>query len=414
MSNNISAQTIAQYLGQPKRAGDGWLSRCPAHDDEHASLSVTDSNDTVLVHCHADCSQEAVIEELKSMDLWPTYESTSSDFATYYNYVDEQGELRYQVGRKPNKRFFQRRPDGRGSWIWNLKDVSKLPYRLPELLAGIQEGEPVFIVEGEKDADNLRKLGLVVTTNSGGAGKWTNQHSQYLKGASEALILPDNDDAGHKHGQLVALSLRQENVPVKIVALTNLPQKGDVSDWLEAGGTKEGLLALCNGAPMWCGSDEPPKEEISTANLYEIDWANPDTFGDPIWFGEIETPEITSDFLPGWVKDYVDALAASTQTPLAMATLLVLAILATCLQKRFEVSPFGDDYTEPLTLWVLVFLTPANRKSAVLEALRAPVIEWQRWRGDELASEIEKRKTQREIDNKRIEELMRLASKAEN
>jgi len=90
----------------------------------------------------------------------------------------------------------------------------------------------------------------------------------------------------------------------------------------------------------------PPLEATeSTPN-----WSLPETFGDPILFGEIETPEISSDFLPPWVRNFVDALAAQTQTSIGPPAILVLAVMAASLQKRFKVSPYGDGYTEPLSL----------------------------------------------------------------
>ena len=143
------------------------------------------------------------------------------------------------------------------------------------------------------------------------------------------------------------------------------------------------------------------------------DWTSPETFGEPVLFGEIETPEITSDFLPPWIRDYVDAIAEETQTPLAMATLLVLAILAACLQKKYIVAPYGDGYHESLAIWILLALPPASRKTAVLQKLLEPIIEWELLREEMLRPEINMRNTRREIALKRIEHLTREASKRE-
>src|SRR5437016_3996087 len=109
------------------------------------------------------------------------------------------------------------------------------------------------------------------------------------------------------------------------------------------------------------------------------DWSKSESFGEPILFGAIKTPEIGSDFLPGWVKDYVDALAASTQTPPSMAVMVAISVLASCVQKRFVVAPYGkdDSYKEPLSIWSLVALPPASRKTAVLSALREPIEAWE-------------------------------------
>ena len=67
-------------------------------------------------------------------------------------------------------------PTSSGGWAWNVKGVRRVLYRLPELLA--RPDETVYVVEGEKDADRLASLGLLATTNSGGAGKWQDQYAE--------------------------------------------------------------------------------------------------------------------------------------------------------------------------------------------------------------------------------------------
>ena len=166
--------------------------------------------------------------------------------AAAYDYCDEAGALVFQVLRYEPKTFRQRRPEGSG-WSWSVKGVRVLPYRLPELLAAPTDAS-VFIVEGEKDADRLAELGLVATCNAGGAGKWKKEHSEFLR-ARRVVVLPDNDEAGEKHAQQVERSLRGIAAEVQTLVLPNLPDKGDVSDWLDAGGTAEELVALASTDP---------------------------------------------------------------------------------------------------------------------------------------------------------------------
>jgi len=89
-----------------------------------------------------------------------------------YDYVDETGELLFQVCRKANKEGFpQRRPDGNGGWVWDTKDVRKVLYRLPEITEAIANNHTILIVEGEKDANAAWRIGLPATCNPGGASK---------------------------------------------------------------------------------------------------------------------------------------------------------------------------------------------------------------------------------------------------
>jgi hypothetical protein len=63
-------QQLAQALGG-RKAGAGYVARCPAHDDRKPSLSISDGGDgKVLVHCHAGCDQEQVVTALRRLGLW--------------------------------------------------------------------------------------------------------------------------------------------------------------------------------------------------------------------------------------------------------------------------------------------------------------------------------------------------------
>jgi uncharacterized protein (DUF983 family) len=172
--------------------------------------------------------------------------------------------LLFQTVRYEPKRFAYRQPDN-GKWRWTLEDIPRpLPlYRLPELLAADRK-QPVFVAEGEKDADNLWRHGLVATTNPMGAGKWSQVDDKPLEGR-QVVILPDNDEAGRKHAEQIAQSLYGRAASVRIVSLPDLPPKGDVSDWLAAGHTVGELLQLVAQTPEWHPPQPPSLAEILDA-----------------------------------------------------------------------------------------------------------------------------------------------------
>lgn len=82
-----------------------------------------------------------------------------------------------------------------------MNGVEPLPYRLGEIVS--DPDATVFVCEGEKDCDRLGELGLVATTNHGGAGKWRPEISHWLAGRN-VVVLPDNDDPGRAHACDVA------------------------------------------------------------------------------------------------------------------------------------------------------------------------------------------------------------------
>lgn len=137
---------------------------------------------------------------------------------------------------------------------------------------------------------------------------------------------------------------------------------------------------------------------------------------DPLIPGAINVPEIPASLLPGWVGDMAGAIADSTQTPPAMAVMLALSVLATVLQRRFEVAPYGDDddYTEPLALWALVGMPSGARKTAVINALTDPLMRWEKRERDALRTEVARISTRREVAKRRIDKLTRDASSADD
>ena len=163
------------------------------------------------------------------------------------------------------KDFRQRRPDGKGGWVWNVSGVDLVLYRLPELIA-THARKWVIVCEGEKDADLLWKLGFVATTNAMGAGKWDANYTEALFGRRVA-ILPDNDDPGWKHALRVASELHGSATEVRIIELPGLgertPKHGkDITDWLEDGHDAEELKALIRASSNW--EPEPGEESPAT------------------------------------------------------------------------------------------------------------------------------------------------------
>jgi hypothetical protein len=254
-----------------------WEALCPAHDDQHRSLSVgVGKEGQVLLHCFAGCTAQEIVAalDLTMRDLFPRGPEShrgngaagKPKITAVYPYVDEEGEPLFEVCRiepgpdgKP-KTFRQRKPDG----TWNVAGVRPVPYRLPRLLAA-PTGTTIYVVEGEKDVHTLEALGLVGTTNAAGAGKWKPELNEHFRDRDVA-ILPDNDEPGRRHARSVAAQLRGVAASVKVVQLPGLAEKQDVTDWVLAGGTREKLLALVEG----CGEAEvagPPEDEGAEARV---------------------------------------------------------------------------------------------------------------------------------------------------
>jgi putative DNA primase/helicase len=266
-------QTLAGVLTNIKQIEDGFMARCPAHQDDTASLHVSEASDgKALLCCHAGCDTSSILAALNlpTSALFPPKVAAPNQqrqMVAWYDYRDESGAVLYQAVRFEPKDFLQRRffADTK-TWTWKLGDVRRVLYRLPEL----HGQRVVYVVEGEKDADALARLGLASTTNTGGAGKgkWKPEYVRQLHdaGVTHVVMLPDNDEPGIAHGQLVGKSCRDAGMKVKVVMLPGLAAKGDVSDWLAMGHTKEELVACVKASSCYDGEvTVPPAAEPAAA-----------------------------------------------------------------------------------------------------------------------------------------------------
>ena len=259
---NSNVQKILNRLEKVKSSADNqWNALCPAHEDKKPSLSIKLAEDgKILIHCHAGCNIKDILSaiDLKKRDLFATPKPKPKGrrkVQATYDYQDQQGNLLYQVVRYTDKTFSQRRRGKNGRWIYKVKDLPRVLYRLPEIISA-EPGDWIFVVEGEKDADNLTKHDLVATTNSGGAGKWKILSDDSALHHRKVVVIPDKDDPGISHTRDVCRRLWDK---VSELRSLELPGDGkDVTDWLDAGGTREQLLDLVQSAPTWEQMDPEP------------------------------------------------------------------------------------------------------------------------------------------------------------
>lgn len=242
MRDDDFIEGFVRKLDKVRRSGVGWSALCPSHEDSSPSLTVGMGKEgRILVRCHRGCTTEEITDALgmQPKDLFREKISNTDSPSTeaVYDYTDAHGKLIFQVVRRRTpegkKDFRQRRPDGAGGWIWTITDLKEKPiYNLPKVLEALMAENPVWVVEGEKDADALEARGIVATCNSGGAGKWQRHHTDTLAKA-KVIISPDMDGPGFRHAQFVRDELEGVAESVRVVA----PPDGhnDVADALEAG-----------------------------------------------------------------------------------------------------------------------------------------------------------------------------------
>jgi hypothetical protein len=287
-------QTLARALGG-KISGGEVLAPGPGHSAADRSLSVkldTNAPDSFVVHSFAGDDPIACKDHVRGKLGLPAFkpngngrQRVSDDVIEHavmaavagqqgnkpkgkivatYDYVGADGALLYQVVRLEPKDFRQRQPNGNGGWIWRL-DERRVLYRWPELIKF--PDATVFVTEGEKDADRVAELELCATTVA--TGKWSAECVAALAGR-DVVILEDDDAAGRKKALEAAQALHGTAKTIRVVSLPDLPDKGDVSDWLDADPRRADKLAdVCFDVPVWVptvssGGNTTAREEPET------------------------------------------------------------------------------------------------------------------------------------------------------
>lgn len=233
---------------------------CPSHDDKENSLSISEEDGRILLFCHAkkcsfyDICASLDINPSQLNPSWKKSREKNNYVERRYHYCDENNNLLFQIVRLKGKKFYNRRPLPNGDWAKNLNGVRRVLYKLPNLVKAQNnpsgKDEFIYICEGEKDVEALEQRGLIATCNPHGAGKWRDEYSEYLSGL-HCVILPDNDEAGRRHANTIANSIYGKAASVRILELQNLPEKGDVSDWLNLGHTAEELQQVAKNTALW-------------------------------------------------------------------------------------------------------------------------------------------------------------------
>lgn len=389
---DLIEQRLVERVAKVKRRGDKIEACCPAHDDQSPSLGVgRGSTRDIVIKCQAGCSADDVMGalELGWTDLGESRQDDGT--VTEYPYFTATGETAYIVVRKPGKKFLQKHRDATGEWVWNMKGVQRVLYRLPEVLQGLRDGKTICVVEGEKDADRLASIGAVATCNSGGAdegngSKFTSAMADVLMGAS-VVIIADKDRKGYIHAAHVRRLLVERGCSVRVKE----PAIGkDISNHLDAG---KGYADLVDIDP-----DERLQEWVEPAELApEPDDAWPDPI--PLGGGFDALPTFPVEVFPDWIADHVRQVARELQVPVCLPAGLAMVALATCASKRAEVF-MTRSWREQLCLYVVVALPPGAGKSPAFNQMLGPLAALETAMVAEALPRIEEARTRRAIVEK--------------
>jgi 5S rRNA maturation endonuclease (ribonuclease M5) len=360
IARNPIAQFVRSRGHELKLAGQNFVTNaCPQTQHKRGHRPVMIYPETQSWSCH-DCKRggsvidwvmiEGNVTAAEAMRILGGGNNSSPELVATYDYTDESGNLLYQTCRYQPKDFRQRRPDGKGGWIWNLDGARRVLYRLPEVL----KAQTVCVAEGEKDCNNLAKLGFVATTNPLGAGKWRDECSETLRGKDVIVFgdVGDDDGAGERHTNHVIESLVGKAKSIKHVALPD--GFHDVSDYIASlphETVRDAIAKLIEETPtIEAQSQEAPEPPPSP------------------------TPYVPPplDLFPDEVQRFIRAGAATYDVDRAFFVLPVLSGAAAMIGNSRSIR-LKEDYIEPSIIWTATIAPTGDGKSPVLQAATAPV-----------------------------------------
>ena len=195
----ITLQELLTHFEVSRKIGPAsYQCKCPVHYDSKASLTISEDKGKLLLHCHAGCETKDILEDYRPLQWKERLEfAQGKTIEAIYDYKTAEGRYLYSKVRFEGKEIryitIDRQND---TYKYCKKSDHAVLYNLPSLIRAVKAGYPVYIVEGEKDADTLNKMGYTATT-AGSTSDWRREYAFYFTGA-KVIILPDNDKPGMK------------------------------------------------------------------------------------------------------------------------------------------------------------------------------------------------------------------------
>ncbi len=256
MTANEIYENNLRYFKIKKRYGDKSQCQCPAHDDKHASLTITKGRKCTLFYCHAGCSVDEILGavRLEKKDTFYDVEPRSPNWQAYvegrekrkieavYNYVSINGTYAFTKIRCEGKKIIYGKLLNDRFTYGLGHDVGRKSYKaiygsLQAINKAIAESRPIFIPEGEKDVDTLIKRGYTAFTY-GGVNDWQSDFAILVQGA-DVFMLADNDEPGKRVAETIQNDIKAVAKSSKIIVPMPDTPKADITDYFNVGHSKQ-------------------------------------------------------------------------------------------------------------------------------------------------------------------------------
>lgn len=306
----MTLNDVLQRLEGVRGRGGKYMARCPNHGDSTPSLSVSLGSDgKILLKCFAGCSTEDIVRSM-GLEMKDLFADANEVFPSYgepkaYQSASKEAEYLYAGGKLKKVKF--RKADGSKFCTWqHLAGTNWEKGRkgiAPGLYQSHTELPPIFfLVEGEKDVENLKTAGMVaVSLPDGAQSKWEDSYNAVFKG-KQVVILPDNDEPGRKYAQMCAEKLHGVAAAVWVLDLKKawpeIPEKGDISDLIAHFGEDDAMrkvMDMLQTTPQWDPDQAAAKDPFLSLFKPLTDF----------------TEEEATWLIPGWIPESQITLIAA-------------------------------------------------------------------------------------------------------
>ncbi|MED1856750.1 DUF3987 domain-containing protein [Brevibacillus reuszeri] len=252
-------------------------------------------------------------------------------------------------------------------------------------------------------------ISLLIKEKNG--GKWAKLYQEGWKnGESYCQKYPSQSEADAAFCSKLAF---YTDDPEQIERIMSKSKLGQREKWENRHDYRDSVIqkALAQQTERYSGTKNSPSKSDSEGQADKVSETS-EEWPDIVEFEEYELPEFPTDIFPDWVRDYVEAIAESSQTPVDMAGMLVLAALATCIQRRYVIE-IVPEFVEPLCLYVLVAMPPSNRKTKVFSEIIRPIRRYEKYLRSEFEVMSDERKVEIDILKAKEDELKKRMKKGE-
>ncbi|MDT4330826.1 DUF3987 domain-containing protein [Methylomonas sp. MED-D] len=297
-------------------------------------------------------------------------------------------------------------------WLPGI-DLDPTPLYGLHHLASLADADTVCIVEGEKCALTMNRLGYCTVTSIGGANGAKKADWSPFENINRVIVMPDNDEPGEKYAKDVCQLLKKVNpdIEIKILRLPNSPESGDIVDYIQSyesdwdGYSKfneDRIASLRKRITKLLDKVEDVPESWLSGAADDSDWLEPTALTDS---DLLPVKPFAEKMLPEPLRAFVKDTSYRMQTPMDFVAVSLVGAIGSIIGSGCSVRPKQlDNWSVIPNLWAICIGPPSlmmkspsmGQALSLLKRLQKQY--FQLYEEQKLLDELEKNEISRQID----------------